>query len=166
MTPPESPGPPAGFSLPRLAIDRDGGWLHDGIEVTHAGVLKNLWENLRIDAEGHYLQIGPYRVPGEVADAPFVTVRLEPAGERLALTLSDGTTETVDPTTLSFRQSVPYCRVKSGAFEARLSRAAAHQLWRLVEYDEAAGEAALVLGGRRYRLQVGGDPPTGGPISG
>jgi hypothetical protein len=152
---PAGPAPPAGFSLPRLSIDRDGGWLHDGVEVTHAGVLANLWENLRADAEGHYLQIGPYRVPVEVADAPFVVVRLEATGERLAATLNDGTSEVIDPATLSFRGSVPYCRVRSGAFEARLSRAAAHQLWRLAEHDETTGEARLVLGGRRYRLPAG-----------
>jgi hypothetical protein len=143
------------LTLPRLAIDRDGGWRHDGVEVTHGGVLANLWTNLRVDADGHFLQIGPYRVPVEVADAPFVVVRLERAGDRLAVTLHDGTAEAVEPGTLSFRGPVPYCRVKSGAFQARLSRAAAHQLWRLAEYDEGTGEAHLVLGGRRHRLPAG-----------
>jgi hypothetical protein len=47
---------------------------------------------------------------------------------------------------------VPYCAVKAGAFDARLSRAATFQLWALAEYDEASGRGALRLGGREFPL--------------
>ena len=43
---------------------------------------------------------------------------------------------------------MPYCAVKGGAFEARLSRAAAFQLLAMADYDEATGRGALRLGGR------------------
>jgi len=68
---------PATWTLPRLRIDRDGAWYHDDAEVTHAGILANLRGNLQVDEQGHYLRIGPVRVPVEVEDAPFVVERVE-----------------------------------------------------------------------------------------
>ena len=47
------------------------------VEVTHPGVLRNLYANLRVDGTGHYLQAGPFRVPVQVDDAPFVVVRAQ-----------------------------------------------------------------------------------------
>jgi hypothetical protein len=48
---------------------------------------------------------------------------------------------------------VPYCAVKDGAFEARLSRAAAFQLLSLADFDEATGRGALRLAGREYPVR-------------
>ena len=55
MTDPPAPDPST-WTLPRLRIDRDGEWFHDDAEVTHAGILVNLRENLRVDDQGHYLR--------------------------------------------------------------------------------------------------------------
>jgi uncharacterized protein len=157
---------PSAWKLPRLRIDRDGTWCHEGEEVTHAGILANLYGNLRVDAEGHYLQIGPLRVPVEVEDAPFVVLRAEREGDRLMLTLNDLGREPLAPETLRFgRDAAPYCRVKEARFEARWSRAAAYQLLQEVETDEEGGRATLVLGGARYDLAgiTGGEAP-GGPV--
>jgi len=156
MASPDSAPPPTDASkwtFPRLRITRDGDWLHDGEEVTHAGILGNLQESLRVDERGHYLQIGPARVPVEVDDAPFVALRVEPEGERLMLTLSDFSREPLAVETLSFdERAVPHCRVKGGRFLARLSRAATYQLLDRVESDEHGEAASLVLGGTRYPL--------------
>ncbi len=143
---------PAGWTLPRLRIDLDGDW-HDGdVQITHAGVLANLRGNLRRDAAGHFIQTR-VRIPVEVAAAPFVVVRIERDGERLHAWLNDGSEQDVDPATLRIgRDDVPYCAAKDGAFEARLSRAAAYQLLALAEYDERSGRGALRLGGREYAL--------------
>ena len=150
----------------RSAITRDGAWLHEGEEVTHAGILATLWSNLRVDAGSHHLQIGPVRVPVDVEDAPFVILRVEGEGDRLMLTVNDLTRESLSPATLRFGPGdVPYCRVKDARFEARLSRAAAYQLLQHVEYDERGESATLVLEGVRYPLSaLGGaatreDPP-------
>src|SRR6185295_2788423 len=86
VTAPPAPAPST-WTLPRLRIDRDGAWFHDDAEVTHAGVLANLRENLQVDERGHYLQIGPARVPVEVEDTPFVVERVEVEGEGLTATL-------------------------------------------------------------------------------
>ncbi len=147
------------WKLPRLRVDRDGVWFDDDEEVTHAGILANLRSNLRVDGEGHYLEIGPVRVPVEVADAPFVVARAEHEGERVMITLNDLSREPLVPETLTFTtDGVPHCRVKGGAFRARWSRAAAFQLLEHVEFDEA-GRARLVLGTRRYPLGQVEDGP-------
>jgi hypothetical protein len=151
---------PSKWTLPRLAIDREGAWFHDGEEVTHEGMLATLRSDLRRDAQGHYLQIGIVRVPVEVEDAPFVVVRLEREGDRLAVWLSDGTREPLDPGTLETRGDVPYARVKAGRFGARFSRAAAWQLWQIAEYDEARASASLVLAGRRHVIPASPGSPT------
>jgi hypothetical protein len=144
--------PATGWTLPALRIDVEGDW-HDGDgPITHPGVLANLRGNLRRDADGYFIQTR-VRIPVEVADTPFVVTRVERRGERLHAWLSDGTAEVVDPATLRIGAGdVPYCRVKDGAFEARLSRAAAFQLLALVDYDERSGRGALRLGGREYSV--------------
>jgi hypothetical protein len=153
MTGPDTPPGsevPAGFTLPRFRIDRSGDWFDGDGEITHPGIVANLRSNLRRDAEGYFIKTR-VRIPVEVEDAPFVVERVEVRGERLAAVLNDGAVSTVDPATVRVTaDDVPYCAVKEGAFEARLSRAAAYQLLALVETDPATGAATLRVGSRRY----------------
>jgi hypothetical protein len=151
-------GPGAGAIPPgTFRLDRDGVWRHEGIEVTHPGVLRNLYENLRAEGDRHYLQVGPARIPVELEDAPFVVVRLETAADgAVAGHLSDGTREAIDPETLVLDAAgVPYCRVKGGRFRARLSLPAWLQLAAHVESDPRAGGPVLALGPRRVPLRRG-----------
>jgi hypothetical protein len=146
----------SGWRLPKLSIDLDGDWFDEGVEITHPGVLANLRSGLRRDAQGYFIQTR-VRIPVEVADAPFVVVRFERSGDGVAVFLNDGTEETVDPATLRIGPGdVPYCAVKGGRFEARFSRAAAHQLLGLAEYDEASGRGVLRLGPSEYSLRRSG----------
>jgi hypothetical protein len=158
MTQPPSAGAgaPAGASLSgAFRIDREGAWRHDEVEVTHPGVLRNLYANLRVDSTGHYLQAGPFRVPVQVDDAPFVVVRAETGDPRAVdIHLTDGSHEPLDPATLSLDQrGVPHCRVKNGQFGARFSVAAWLQLAGKLETDPASGAPVLVLGERRVPLR-------------
>jgi hypothetical protein len=144
--------PPSEWTLPALHVDVDGEWHDADVQITHPGVLANLRGNLRRDAAGYFIQTR-VRIPVEVADAPFVVARIERSGEALRAWLNDGTDQEVDPATLRIGPGdVPYCAVKDGAFEARLSRAAAYQLLALADYDERSGHGALRLGGRDYSL--------------
>jgi len=146
-------GDPSTWMLPRLRIDRDGEWFHEGDLVSHEGILASLREGLHVDGAGHFLQIGPVRVPVEVDDAPFAVVRFEAEGDGFALWLIDGSREALDPGTLRFGPGdVPYCRVKDGRFEARFSRAAAWQLLQHVDAPPDGGPPMLGVGGRRYAL--------------
>ena len=144
---------PSTWKLPRLRIDRDGGWFHEGEEVSHEGILSSLREGLQVDPAGHFMQIGSVRVPVEVEDAPFVIVRFEADGDGWVLWLSDRTREALDPASLVLRGGdVPYCRVKGGRFEARFSRAAAWQLLQRVDTEPGGGPPTLTAGGRPYPL--------------
>lgn len=141
------------LTLPKLRVDVDGDWYDDDVQVTHAGILDNLRADLKRDGRGYFIQTR-VRIPVEVADAPFVVARFERRGDELLAHLNDGTREVVDPATLRVGAgNVPYCAVKGGGFEARFSRAAAHQLWALAEHDERAGESVLRHGGRDYPLR-------------
>jgi hypothetical protein len=152
-----SPGPPMDPALAgAFRIDREGAWRHEGVEVTHPGVLANLYANLRVEEDRHHLQTGPFRIPVQVDDTPFVVLRAEPAaeGDAITLHLTDGTRETLDADTLMLDQrGTPYCRVKGGLFRARLSVAAWLQLAGRIEADPAGGPPVLVLGGRRRPLR-------------
>ncbi|MCI0549191.1 MAG: DUF1285 domain-containing protein [Candidatus Rokubacteria bacterium] len=156
---------PSTWRLPRLRIDRDGVWHHEDEEVTHGGILATLWSSLQVDVQGHYIEIGPVRVPVEVEDAPYLVARIEREGAGLAATLGDGSREWIAPDGLWFGPGeIPYCRVKAGRFTARLSRAAAYQLLQHVE-ESASGSPSLVLGSARYSLprrETGGGPAASG----
>jgi uncharacterized protein len=144
--------PPSEWKLPALRVDVDGEWWDDDVQITHPGVLANLRGNLRRDAEGYFIQTR-VRIPVKVVDAPFVVTRLERRGETLHAWINDGGEQDLDPTTLRLGAGdVPYAGVKDGAFEARLSRAAAYQLLSLADYDERSGRGALRLGGREFPL--------------
>ena len=131
---PEAPDP-SSWKLPDLRVDVDGDWHDSGVQITHAGILANLRSTLRHDADGYFIQTRA-RIPVRVDDTPFTVTRIEREGDGLVVWLNDGTRERIDASTLRLgRDDVPYCRVKSGAFEARLTRAAAHQLWAMSEGD-------------------------------
>lgn len=151
----EREGVPAAdpWRLPKLRIDVDGDWFDDDVQITHAGILANLRSVLRRDAGGYYIQTR-VRIPVEVADVPFVVARIERRGDGLHAILSDGTETAVDPSTLRMGHAdVPYCAVRNGAFEARLSRAATFQLLALADYDESSGRGTLRVDGREYPLR-------------
>ena len=152
---PDPSTPPPGT----FRIDREGAWRHEGLEVTHPGVLRNLYANLRVEEDRHYLQVGPARIPVDVADAPFIVTRIEVrdvSGDMLGRLwghLSDGSME---PLALeSFwigRRDTPYCRVKAGRVTARLTIAAWLQLVPFVDEGPGPGETTLVVGGQRVVL--------------
>jgi uncharacterized protein len=144
--------PPSEWTLPDLRIDADGIWYDGGVEITHAGIVANLRGTLRRDAAGYFIQTR-VRIPVRVDDVPLLVTRVERRADSLHVWLNDGEEENVDPATLRVEdRDIPYCAVKSGAFEARFTRAAAFQLLALAEYDEATGRGALRLAGREYPL--------------
>ena len=119
--------PPSEWRLPKLRIDVDGDWFDDDVQITHPGILANLRGNLRKDGDGHFIQTR-VRIPVQVADAPFVVTRVERRGDLLHIWLNDGSEEDIAASAVHIGAAdVPYSPAKHGAFEARLSRAAAYQ---------------------------------------
>jgi hypothetical protein len=146
------PGPSGAFR-----IDRDGAWRHEGVEVTHPGVLRNLFANLRAEGDTYHLQTGPWRTPVQVDDTPYVVVRTAPGATPGSIDayLSDGDQEPLDVESLVLdRRGTPYCRVKGGRFRARLSVAAWLQLAEKIDLDPVSGAHVLTLGDRRIVLRA------------
>jgi hypothetical protein len=144
--------PSSEWTLPALRVDVEGEWWDGDVQITHPGVVANLRGTLRRDGDGYFIQTR-VRIPVRVDDVPFVVTRVELGERGLHAWLNDGAEEDVDPATLRIGVGdVPYATVKAGAFEARLSRAAAYQLLALAEYDEGTGRGALRLGGHEYTL--------------
>ena len=147
-----APAPPE-WRLPALRVDVDGYWFEGGEPVTHPGVLANLRASLRRDRDGYFIQTR-VRIPVRVEDAPFVVERLTATPDGLRVVLNDGTEAAIDPATVRIGAGdVPYCEVKEGQFEARLCRAAAHQLLALARPDPQTGEEVLPLAGQEYPLR-------------
>lgn len=137
----------------RLAIDRNGEWVCDGVQVTHPGTRRFLFEHLVRDEEGTLLvRCGADSRAVDVADVPFIVraVRLpgpdDPAGE-IQVVLQDGARETLNPESLRIDgEGALYVRVQAerpgGPYEARFSRPALHTLGEQIEED---GEGRFVL---------------------
>jgi hypothetical protein len=130
-----------------LSIDEEGRLLHRGEPITHARTLEVLWGSLTRAADGRYqVQVGRERAEVEVGDAPFGVraVTLEPGTPRLHLT--DGSVESLDPSTLSLgRDGVLRCVVKGG-HRARFLRPAQAALGVCLE-EPSPGRFAVRVGG-------------------
>ncbi len=142
-----------------IRIDKDGVWHYRGREMFRRDIVQFLSRRLRQDAAGRYL----IAMNGEVClldveDTPLVVravtrTSLPGEGEALALTLSDGTKEILDPDTLRVGPGhVLYCTVREGAFPARLSRPAYYQVAAHIAGDEESGGFSLVLNNRRHAI--------------
>ena len=46
---------PSQSKLPRLSINLDGEWFHEGEEITHPGIVANLGGKLRRDDTGYFV---------------------------------------------------------------------------------------------------------------
>jgi uncharacterized protein len=141
-----------------LSIDDEGRFLHRGEPITHARTLEVLWRSLfraesgrwavRVGRETAYVEVGetPYAVRGVAGEASD--------GEGAPrLLLSDGTSEQLDPATLSIgADGVLRCTVK-GRERARFTRAGQVALGALVEEDPPGSEHyAITVGGRRWPI--------------
>jgi hypothetical protein len=108
-----------------LSIDLDGRLCHGGEPITHARTLEVLWRSLERQPDGRYLvRVGRESGYVRVDDAPY-GIRGATFDNGFALLhLTDGTTEPLDPATLTLdREGVLHCRVKGG-HRARFTRSA------------------------------------------
>ncbi|MFZ5889704.1 MAG: hypothetical protein ACOY0T_01435 [Myxococcota bacterium] len=153
--------PPEGRSREStIVLDAEGRFFHDGAAVTHPGMAKAFasWITRHPDDGRFILNNGYDWSYFRVEDAPFQVVSLAfPPAEASApplLELSDGSSEQLDPVKLRIgEQGALYVEVKSGAFEARFSRAAQLGLAPFLS-EEADGSLSLDFGRQRVRLPV------------
>ncbi len=137
-----------------LRLDREGRWWHEDEPVTHQRLARALscWLD-RLDDGRFILRLDADRYAYvDVEDAPFQVATLEREGEELWLTLSDGSREPLDATTLAEGpDGALYCRVKAGRFRARFSRIAQQLVAPMVE--ESDGAYFLALGQKRWHIE-------------
>jgi hypothetical protein len=143
--------PPFSFSRETdIRIDAEGRFWHEGTPVTHERLARALASWIDIDPEtGRYILKNKLQWAFiRVDDAPIVarSAAVVDDGAAIDLSLSDGTRERLDPSTLLLKGDVPYCRVRGGKLPARFSPQAAFVL--LERVVEKEGAAVLQLGGR------------------
>jgi hypothetical protein len=143
-----------------LRIDKEGRWFFHDEEITHRKTYLLYCRHLTRDDSGRIiLRIGREQCPVEVEDAPFVVKTLDfvlsDGGElkSIWLTLNDETREQLNQATLRIgAKNVPYCRVRSGRFEARFSRGAYQLLLPYIQQDEKANRFFIRIDGEEYDL--------------
>jgi hypothetical protein len=124
-----------------IRIDREGQFIHEGEPVRHEGLRQALFrwldrldrderDNVRVqrDTVRYILRLDEQRFAYiDVDDTPLVVRALRLAeGGAVALQLSDGAEEPLDPTTLTIdAEGVLRCWVRGGRIEARLATSAA-----------------------------------------
>jgi len=145
---------------PRLFLDKEGRWYHEGVQITHQRTCQLFSKSLHKHPDGdYYLHVGPERTRVELEDTPYlvrsVTVEEDHAGspQGYRLSLSDQTEELLDPRTLTVgKGEVLYCSVKSGQERGRFLRSAYYQLCSRIEYDEARRVFWLPL--KQQRIEI------------
>jgi hypothetical protein len=143
-----------------LRIDKEGRWFFDDEEIIHRKTYLLFSRSLARDESGRtILRIGREQCPVEVEDAPFVVRTLEfilaDGGElkSIWLHLNDETREPLNQETLRIGpENVPYCRVRSGEFEARFSRGAYQLLFPFIQHDEEENRFFITIGGKNHDL--------------
>jgi len=127
-----------------IRLDGDGRFWHEGAEVTHHGLRAALWRWLDRNPDGRWvLRLDDKRfVYLDVDDVPYVVRSARWDGERAQLRLSDDSDEELAYDSLHLRAGgQPYCRVKGGRFEARVSTLAWNTLAERIEDGKLLGHA-------------------------
>lgn len=139
--------------LETIRLTRDGAFLSDGEEITHGRTVAAFHRFLGRDETGYFIRIGRDFKRIEVEDtARFVTAIewRDESEESVSLTLSDGTSETLAPETLSYRPDRLTCRVKDGSEEAKFLRKPYLEL--LMRALAERDGYAIRIGGQTIRL--------------
>ncbi|MBI4800559.1 MAG: DUF1285 domain-containing protein [Desulfarculus sp.] len=134
-----------------IQVNAQGELSHQGAPLIHPGILELIYQSVHFEDGVYLLRIGQQSCQLEVEDTFWVVRGASRQGQGVVLTLSDGSSEPLDPTSLWIGAGeVLYCRVKAGAMPARFLRQAYYQIAELIE-EEGEG-FALVLGQERYPL--------------
>jgi hypothetical protein len=129
-----------------IVLTEEGVWLADGSEISHIPTRKLFARSLKRDARGYYLEIGHETKRIEVEDTAYFIERIE----GLEIFISDGSGETLDVRSLSYRPGRLVARIKGGSEEAKFLRGPYHEILRDLEDED--GSYFLKLGKSRVKL--------------
>ena len=124
-----------------LILTRNGVWLSNGEPVTHERTLLAFSRNLYRSKEGFEIRIGPERKTVHVEDTPYFVVSIDGVPELgFSLSLNDGRTVELEPTSLRYQPGRLTCKVphpnENTHEEARFLSNAYHELLKHVEKNE------------------------------
>ena len=131
-----------------IVITRNGVWLADGVEISHEPTRRLFARSLKKDKDGYTLHIGRETKRIQVEDTAHFVQRIDGnLNEKIQLTLSDESTEILDPSTLIYKPGRLTCAIHSGQDEAKFLHAPYFDLLKHLQEDAST-----------YFLEFG--PPT------
>ena len=137
-----------------IVLDAEGRFWHDGVRVERATMTRAFasWIRRHPDDDRFILSNDYDWTYFTVVAVPFFVERIEFEGDVVRATLFDGSRETLDSTTLRLGPGDRVsCRVKSGKFEAQLSRSAQLALGEAV-FERPDGGLGLRVGNVEMQL--------------
>lgn len=148
------PPPPGRSRESAIVLDAAGRFYNEGVLIDHPGMARAFasWIQRHPD-DGRFVLNNRYDwTYFRVEDVPFFVRQVTAEGDQLRLHLFDGTTERLDPATLTVGEDGAfYTRVKDGQLEAKLMPSAQLSLVDLVVEGEG-GQPCLEVAGRRYPI--------------
>lgn len=144
--------PPIFVDRETIRLSKEGVFLSDGDEITHAKTVSAFHRFLDRDDEGYFIRIGRDFKRIEIEDtARFVTgIDWRGENEPVELTLASGERENLDPATVEFRPGRLTCRVGEKREEAKFLRQPYLELLMHALADENG--YTLRLGGKTIAL--------------
>ncbi len=142
-----------------IRIDKEGIWYYKGAEMFRREIVELFYRHLKKDEAGKYLiELENDCCYLEVEDTAFVVKSVFCSeyenGYQFFLLLSDGTIEKLNPDKIWIGQdNVLYCKIKSGPFDARFSRASYYQLAEYIQYDPQKDVYFLLVDGIPYYIK-------------
>jgi hypothetical protein len=128
-----------------IVLTKNGVWLADGEEISHEPTRKLFARSLQKTESGYFLKIGRESKFIQVEDTAYFVVHLEgSSGDGYELSLSDGTREVLDSSTIRYKPGRLTCKIKGGAEEAKFL----HPTYNEILHD-------LQEDGRSYFLRFG-----------
>lgn len=139
--------------------DAQGRWFHDGEPLGHPNLIRSFECWIKRAEDGRWCLRNDINWAYFTLEGPplFVRAARVAAGDRVVLTLSNGTEEPLRPETLrQDAEGALYCDAADGTLVARFERHAQAHLERVLGED--ADGVYLALAGRRWRPPLVADP--------
>ncbi|MBX7139269.1 MAG: DUF1285 domain-containing protein [Oligoflexia bacterium] len=133
-----------------LRLSKTGEWWHEGRKFENQRLADHFSRAIVWDEQErrYFIQIGAQRASFDCEDTAYFVDALSVGESCWTAALSDGTSEQLDPTSLSIgAEHQIYCLVKARRHRARFSRAA-HQ----VLLQQLGDDGLLIIGGSKIRL--------------
>ena len=142
----------SGAKLETIRLDSRGNWTHEGSDFENTRVVSLFNRSVARTPGGTWvLEIAPFTYPITVDDTGFFVDHIDLNATPPLLTLSDETTETLDPQTLHYQpEDTLYCTIKNGQYTARFKRNPYHTL--LEQAVETPTGIAITIGPHTIQL--------------